>query len=59
MKITLDIPDGTLCAVFSFVYTDTNDWSMNMCGKNISTNELTDGAEIKIDPQKEADDDER
>lgn len=48
MKITLDIPDGTLCAFFNFVYT-TYYGGLNMQGHSIDSNELYDGAEIKIE----------
>ena len=50
MKIELEIPDGTLCAFFDFVYRDEWGCSMKMQGHSISSDELYDGAEIKIEP---------
>lgn len=47
MKITLDIPDTTLCAFINFVRED--DWpGLAMQSRGISSAELYDGAEIKI-----------
>lgn len=52
MKITLDIPDTTVCAFFDFVhYTRTG---MAMQGHSIASDELFDGAEIVIE-QKDGD----
>ena len=48
MKITLDIPDRTVAAFFDFVYWDGR--GANMQGHSIPTDELYDGAEIKIEP---------
>lgn len=47
MKITLDIPDGTVAAFFDFVYWDGR--GANMQSHSIPTDELYDGAEIKIE----------
>ena len=47
MKITLDIPDRTVAAFFDFVYWDER--GANMQGHSIPTDELYDGAEIKIE----------
>lgn len=52
MKITLDIPNYTNCAFFSYVYTDEV-FSMNMGCRSIGTDELKDGAEIKVKPSKD------
>lgn len=48
MKITLDIPDTTVCAFFDFVYGDNMFTGLKMQGHSIETDELYDGAEIKI-----------
>ena len=54
MKVTLDIPDTTVCAFFDFVhYTSTG---MAMQGHSIPSDELFDGAEIVIE-QKDGDGD--
>lgn len=47
MKITLEIPDGTVAAFFDFVYWDER--GANMQGHPIPTDELYDGSEIKIE----------
>lgn len=47
MKITLEIPDGTVAAFFDFVYWDER--GCNMQSHSIPTPELYDGAEIKIE----------
>lgn len=48
MKITLDIPDGTICAFFDFIRT-TYTGSLVMQGHSIKSDDLYDGAEIKIE----------
>ena len=49
MKITLDIPDTTVCAFFDFVhYTRTG---MAMHCHSIASDELFDGAEIVIEQE--------
>ena len=53
MKVILNIPNYTNCAFFSYVYTDT-DYSMNMGCRSIGTDELHDGAEIVISPNKDS-----
>ena len=51
MKITLDIPDSTICAFFNFV---RGDWSgLTMQSHSIQSIELKDGAIIKIEASKE------
>lgn len=48
MKLTLDIPDTTLCAFFDFVYyTDTG---VSMQSHSIGTDEMFDGSDITIAP---------
>ena len=47
MKITLEIPDGTVAAFFDFVYWDER--GCNMQSHSIPKPELYDGAEIKIE----------
>ena len=47
MKITLEIPDTTKCAFFDFIYGARS--GMMMQGHSIESDELYDGAEIKID----------
>jgi len=47
MKITLDIPDGTICAFFDFVRLAEGGYGMQ--GYSIDTSELYDGSVIKID----------
>lgn len=46
MKITLDIPDTTLCAFFDFVYYTNTGAAMQ--GHSIDSSELYDGSEITI-----------
>lgn len=46
MKITLEIPDNTICATLSFVYEGSP--NLRMVVQGISTEELRDGAEIKM-----------
>lgn len=48
MKITLDIPDTTICAFFDFVRYENPFDGMAMQGHSISSDELYDGSEIKI-----------
>lgn len=56
MKITLDIPDGTVAAFFNYVRVadrfDFDGYSIpnfSMESHSIQTDELYDGAEIKIE----------
>lgn len=49
MKITLDIPDSTVCAFFDFVYYGHGNSFMSMQGHSMGSDELYDGAEIKIE----------
>lgn len=50
MKITLDIPDNTLCAFFDFVHGDH--FGLMMQGHCIQKDELYDGAVITINAKK-------
>lgn len=47
MKITLEIPDTTVCAFFDFVRSEAG--GMMMQGHSICSDDLFDGAEIKIE----------
>ena len=49
MKITLDIPDTTVCAFFAFVHYTNDPCSMAMQCYSIPSNELYDGSEIFIE----------
>ena len=56
MKITLNIPDGTICMFVNYV---TKDWpygDLFMHGHGISSDDLYDGAVIDISEYKEKDD---
>lgn len=49
MRITLEIPNTTVCAFFDFIrYTNTG---MTMQGHSISSDEMYDGALISITTQ--------
>lgn len=54
MRITLDIPDSTICAFFDFVHYTEDRRGMVMQGHSIGGDELYDGAEILI-KQKDGD----
>ena len=58
MKITLDIPDSTVCAFFNFIYYTTNCSGMLMQGHSIESSDMYEGAEIKIEPMEKRDTDE-
>lgn len=47
MKITLEIPDGTICAFFDFIRASYG--GLVMQGHSIKSDELYDGAEIKVE----------
>lgn len=53
MKITLDIPDETMCAFFSFIYRGRLG-GLKMQVKQIGTADMLDGAEIKAEEIEEA-----
>lgn len=57
MRITLDIPDSTVCAFFDFVHYTDGYRGMAMQGHSIGSDELYDGAEIVI-KQEDGDDNE-
>ena len=57
MKITLDIPDSTVCAFFNFIYYTTNCSGMLMQGHSIETDDMYDGAEIKIERKEKGESD--
>ena len=46
MKITLDIPDGIVCAFFNGV--ERTFIGMNMVSYSLDSDDLHDGAEIKL-----------
>ena len=46
MKITLEIPDNTICAFFDFIWGGY--CGLSMQGHSIPSNELHDGAVITI-----------
>lgn len=50
MKITLEIPDNTICAFVDFVWGDY--FGLSMQGHSIPSNELYDGAVITISAKK-------
>lgn len=51
MKITLDIPDTTMCAFFSYAYQGAN--AMFLGVKSIASGDMKDGALIKVQPEGE------
>lgn len=51
MKITLDIPDTTLMAIFSYVTQEP--YTMRMAARGLDSNDLKDGALIKVQPEGE------
>ena len=54
MKIILEIPDGTICAFLNYLIQTPE--GLRMCVNNLQSEELRDGAKIKIIPAgKEAD----
>lgn len=55
MRITLDIPDSTVCAFFDFVHYTDGYRGMAMQGHSIGSDELYDGAEIVIKQEDGAD----
>ena len=46
MKITIDIPDTSMCAFFNLLYSDNGRSLMQV--RSISTKELHDGAKIVV-----------
>lgn len=53
MKITIDIPDETICMVCDYVFYTATGLSMGV--KSLETDDLYDGNEIKVDPYKGGD----
>lgn len=51
MKITLDIPDTTMGAFFSYAYQGAN--AMFLGVKSIASGDMKDGALIKVQPEGE------
>ena len=56
MKITLDIPDYTMCAFINYVFMDKDEYGMSLGVKSLDSKDLTDGKEIKVDPYEGSDD---
>ena len=52
MKITLDIPDTTICAFVSYVLVNEDTYGMTMSVKGLNSDDLVDGNEIKIETHK-------
>lgn len=50
MKITIDIPDETLCMFCNYVFYTATGLTMNV--KSLETDDLYDGNEIKLNPHK-------
>lgn len=51
MKITFDIPDGTMCAFLNFVFREG--YGMNMGIKQAGSDDLHDGAVLVYKPPEE------
>ena len=56
MKITLDIPDTTMCAFINYVFINKDTYGMSMGVKSLESDDLVDGNEIKVDPSKGGED---
>lgn len=50
MKITIDIPDETLCMFCNYVFYTAIGLSMGV--KSLETDDLYDGNEVKVNPYK-------
>lgn len=55
MKITLDIPDTTICAFVNYVLVNKDTYGMTMEVKGLSSDDLVDGNEIKVEQHKGGD----
>lgn len=55
MRITLDIPDTTTCAFINYVFWNKDTYGMGMSVKSLDSDDLVDGNEIKVDPDKGGD----
>lgn len=56
MKITLDIPNTTLCAFINYVFVEKNTHGMSLGVRSLGSKDLSDGNEIKVDPYKGGED---
>lgn len=56
MKITLDIPDTTICAFVNYVLVNEDTYGMTMEVEGLNSDDLVDGNEIKVEPNKGGDD---
>ncbi len=56
MKITLDIPNTTICAFVNYVRVNEDTYGMTMEAKGLNSDDLFNGNEIKIEPYKGGDD---
>lgn len=54
MRITLDVPDTTLCAFANYIF--STDTGMSMGVRSIDTEEMSDGNVIKAEPYKGGED---
>lgn len=52
MKITLDIPNTTICAFVNYVLVNKDTYGMTMEVEGLNSDDLVDGNEIKIEPYK-------
>lgn len=55
MRITLDIPNTTLCAFVSYVLVNEDTYGMTMSVEALNSDDLVNGNEIKIEPHKGGD----
>ena len=55
MKITLDIPNTTICAFVNYVLVNEDTYGMTMEVKGLNSDDLVDGNEIKIGQYKGGD----
>ena len=55
MKITLDIPNTTICAFVNYVLVNEDTYGMTMEVKGLNSDDLVDGNEIKVEPYKGGD----
>lgn len=54
MKITLDVPDGTMCAFLNYVF--QRGFGLCLGTKSLGSEDLHDGAVIKVEPTFEEED---
>lgn len=55
MRITLDIPNTTICAFVNYVLVNKDTYGMTMEVEGLNSDDLVDGNEIKIEPYKGGD----